>query len=269
MNTDFRVSVSLPTHPKALKLMRRLGDRSFYCLIRFWSFVAQNRPDGDITGLDTDDIEIACDWQGDAGSMHRALLDLCFIECIGDKVLVHDWEDHNGFAFHARERSEKAKKAAEARWERRNNAKNKSQEMLNDAQSNATSMQLDAQSNAPSPSPSPNPSLKENNTPPPPKGVNGSVLKSYQYPEWLNKGLWSDFCKMRIRIKKPVTTERTVKNLLSALERLMQSHSQDEIIQESIDHCWQDFYPPKQQNQPASNNGPTQPIFDGVKRYAD
>jgi len=86
---------------------------------------------------------------------------------------------------------------------------------------------------------------KNNKTPLPPKGGNGSVLKSYQYPDWLNKELWADFVKMRSRIKKPITTEQTISRLLSNLERLMASHSQDEIIQEAIDHCWQGFFPPK------------------------
>jgi len=196
MNVDFRVSVSLPSHPKALKLMRRLGDRSFYCLVRFWSFVAQNRPDGDITGLDIDDIELACDWRGDAGSMHQALLDLCFIECIDGKMFVHDWEDYNGFACHAKERSEKAKLAAEARWHRRNGRKNANgmpQAMQDDATSNATSMQDDATSNAPSPSPSPSPNLKDKDTPLPPKGGNGiEYSKSFEqfwsaYPKKVGK----------------------------------------------------------------------------------
>ena len=155
MNTDFRISVSLPGHPKALKLMRRCGDRAFYCLIRFWAFVAQNRPNGDLTGLDIDDIEIAADWTGDATSMYQAMLDLCLIEKVGDKLLVHDWKDHNGYAAHAIDRSEKAKRAAEARWNKLNDATSMPQAMLNDATSNAPSP-------APYPAPTPN-KLKTDN----------------------------------------------------------------------------------------------------------
>ena len=83
------------------------------------------------------------------------------------------------------------------------------------------------------------------NTPLPPKGVNGSVLKSYPYPDWLNKELWSNFAKMRSRIKKPITTEQTIKNLLSGLQTLMGQYPQESIIQSAIDGCWQKFYPPK------------------------
>jgi hypothetical protein len=236
MNTDFRVSVSLPTHPKCLKLMRRCGDRAFYCLIRFWAFVAQNRPDGNLKGLDIEDIEIACDWQGDAGSMHRALLELCFIEMLGDALVVHDWAYHNSFAIHAMERSQKAKKAAEVRW-------NTQKTCSEHAPSIANNMQGDASSNAPSPIPIPIPTNVKNNPPIPPPG--GDCVSKYQYPDWLDKILWADFKRMRSKIKKPITTIRTVDRLLAKLKGLIdEGHNQSEIIQRSIDHCWQDFYAP-------------------------
>jgi hypothetical protein len=84
------------------------------------------------------------------------------------------------------------------------------------------------------------------NTPLPPKGGNVSILKSYPYPEWLNMELWSDFHKMRTRIKKPITSKRTIDGLLKKLEDIIKSgYNQNEIIQKSIDHCWQSFYEPK------------------------
>ena len=118
MNKDFRVSVTLPTHPKALKLMRKLGDRAFYNLIRFWAFVSANKPNGVLTGYDEDDIEIASDWIGEPGQFVKTLLDpkIRFLEKTEDGFLIHDWQEHNGYAFHAQERSEKAKKAARAKW---------------------------------------------------------------------------------------------------------------------------------------------------------
>jgi hypothetical protein len=84
---------------------------------------------------------------------------------------------------------------------------------------------------------------KDNNTPPTPqKGVSG-----YSYPDWLNKDLWADFKRMRSRIKKPITTPRTISGLIAKLEKLIsEGYSQDEVIQSSIDNCWQSFYPPKE-----------------------
>jgi len=80
-----------------------------------------------------------------------------------------------------------------------------------------------------------------------------SPIKAYQYPDWLNRSLWSDFCRMRSRIKKPITTERTINGLLSRLkEHVDKGYTQDEIIQAAIDHCWQSFFIP---NNKPKNSG--------------
>lgn len=149
MNSDFRVAVSLPSHPKALKLMRRCGDIAFYNLVKFWAFVAQNKPNGILKGLDQDDIEIASGWVGQCSEFYQALLDLHFIDDVDGVLVVHDWEDHNGYACHAEERSNKAKNAAKARWTKKNNATSIDQALLSDATSNA-------------PSPTPSPILNKN-----------------------------------------------------------------------------------------------------------
>ena len=157
MNTDFRISVSATSHPKILKLMRRCGDIAFFNLIKLWTFVAQNKPDGDLTGMDVDDIEIAAGWNGECSMFYQALLDLCLLDATEEGLFVHDWQDHNSFAAFAKERSEKAKRAAEARWGANKNIKT----MPDNARSNASSMRQalpdNARSNAPIPSPNPNP----------------------------------------------------------------------------------------------------------------
>lgn len=157
MNTDFRISVSATSHPKILKLMRRCGDIAFFNLIKLWTFVAQNKPDGDLTGMDVDDIEIAAGWNGECSMFYQALLDLCLLDATEEGLFVHDWRDHNSFAAFAKERSEKAKRAAEARWDANKNIKT----MPDNARSNASSMRQalpdNARSNAPIPSPNPNP----------------------------------------------------------------------------------------------------------------
>jgi hypothetical protein len=136
--------------------MRRCGDIAFYNLLSLWSFVSQNRPDGDLSGLDQEDIEIACNATSNATSIYQALLDLGFLEQ-DEKggLFVHDWEEHNGFACFAKERSKKAKNAAKARWAR--NSDN-TVEKKNDATSIGLALLDSACSNAPSPSPSPSPS---------------------------------------------------------------------------------------------------------------
>ena len=71
-------------------------------------------------------------------------------------------------------------------------------------------------------------------------------IKSYPYPEWLNKELWTDFHRMRSRIKKPITSERTITALLNKLKSIIdEGHNQDDVIQASITGCWITFYQPK------------------------
>ena len=166
MNTDFRISVTFPAHPKALKLMRRLGDRAFYCLVRLWAFTASNKSKGVLERMDDEDVELAADWQGDPGTFVEALLDLSLLDRDEQgRLCIHDWQEHNAFAAHASERSEKAKKAAEARWQKRlgddGNAQKCSEQCSSNAGSiaggNAQAMQTDATSYAPSPTPTPTP----------------------------------------------------------------------------------------------------------------
>jgi hypothetical protein len=150
VNNDIRIAITCPDHPKAKKLMRRLGDKAFWNLIKFWCFVALNKPSGDISCCDIEDIEIGAAWEGEEGLFFSTMVDLGFIEVKGKSVFVHDWDIHNGWAVGADARSAKAKLAAKARWDKKNGAP-----------SNATSMDQaepqEGSSNAPSPSPSPSP----------------------------------------------------------------------------------------------------------------
>jgi hypothetical protein len=74
----------------------------------------------------------------------------------------------------------------------------------------------------------------------------GSLKKSYPYPDWLDRKQWDIFWAMRSRIKKPITTEETIKRLINLLKKLMdEGHSQEQLFANAIDNCWQKFYPPK------------------------
>jgi len=155
MNSDIRLKVSFPNHHKIKKLYRRLGPQGPLSLIYLWLYVAENKPDGVLSGMDDEDVELAAQWTGDARSMLVALLELCLLEKGHDGYIVHDWKDNNPYAAHAPLRAEKARKAASIRWEKRG----KNQDV--NAKGNAPSMPLASFSNAPSPSPSPYPKEKE------------------------------------------------------------------------------------------------------------
>ena len=109
MNTDIRISVGIVNHPKTVKLMRRCGDRAFFSIISLWTWAAQYRPDGVLTGLDKEDIEIASAWQGESGKFFNELIALKFVEESEGVFLLHDWAEHNSWAAKADERSGQAR----------------------------------------------------------------------------------------------------------------------------------------------------------------
>lgn len=115
---DLRISFTLLDHPKKIKLQRRCGCESFENLLRLWIFVAQNRPRGVLEGMDLEDIEIASSWEGEAGKFAKTLLDVGLLSLSNDVYSIKDWREHNGYAYHAPERQEKARRAAEKRWQK-------------------------------------------------------------------------------------------------------------------------------------------------------
>ncbi len=117
MNSDFRLSVGYFTHTKIGKLSCRLGDSGVLAHIRLLSYTAQNRPDGRLTRMDADDIALASGYAGDIHALIAALLEIFLLDKDEDGVLsLHDWAEHNPWASGAPDRTESGKKAAEARW---------------------------------------------------------------------------------------------------------------------------------------------------------
>ena len=106
MNTDFRVAVGMTTHPKTVKLMRRCGDRAFFCLINLWSWAAMNKPDGDFSGMDREDVEIVAGWNGDFGFFADQLCEIGFMDCEDGNFSLHDWTVHNPWAAGSEDRSD-------------------------------------------------------------------------------------------------------------------------------------------------------------------
>lgn len=119
MNKDIRLSIGFLDHPKTIKLKRILGWYGVESLMRLWFFAAQYKPDGYLLNLNNEDIEIAAKWNGKGGEFVKTLLDLKWIDFDGEFYCLHDWEEHNGFVATFNERSERAKKAIKARWDKK------------------------------------------------------------------------------------------------------------------------------------------------------
>lgn len=111
MNTDARLSIGFPSHPKTKKLIRALGSDGPWYLVRLWLWTSQNRADGDLRGISDEDIELAVDWPAKPGALVAALVELRFVDSTEGARRIHDWQQHNPWAAGHKERSDIARKA--------------------------------------------------------------------------------------------------------------------------------------------------------------
>jgi len=170
MNTDIRLSTSFKGHPKREKIKRLLREDATGYLIDLWLTVAQNRPKGDLSGWDEDDIAIAANWSGESSDFVNALIKCKWLEVDENGTYhCHQWAENQPYATFAPERSNQARKAADARWDKRlNNKEDKNKEDLGECpQQCSEHTDSNARSNAPSPSPSPSPVPDPNPIPSP------------------------------------------------------------------------------------------------------
>ena len=176
MNKDIRIDLSFLTHRKRKKLAQILGPQGPLSLIDLWLNTAQNRPKGILTGMSDADIALDAQWPGDPGEFCKALFDVGFLDRAEDETYsIHDWRDHQPWAYFAEERSKCARKAAKIRWAKRGGELKKNENFLahpkkdqklkkvggkrkpQDADSIRTACDPHTEGNAPIPSPIPNP----------------------------------------------------------------------------------------------------------------
>lgn len=119
MDTDIRVSADLLPSAKFRKLKRILGGDTVEYLIALWSHVAKTRPDGVLIEMDDMDIAVAANYPGDAEFFVRTMISERWIDVRDDGLReIHDWHEHQPWVTKAPERSAKAQKAVNARWDR-------------------------------------------------------------------------------------------------------------------------------------------------------
>ena len=157
--TDARMSINLPGHPKMKRVIRSLGDSGAWHVVKLFLWVAGNRPDGDLSGMTADDIELSIDWTGTPSEFVRELLAVRFLDETDAGYCVHDWEEHNPWAAGTEMRAEKAKFNAFCRHYGKNEAAKRMPEYASRigiaCEQHASSMRVANPSSAPSPSPSP------------------------------------------------------------------------------------------------------------------
>ena len=235
MVSDARLKVGFPHHPKTQKLKRRLGADGTWSLVCLILWAAANRSDGVLSGMTHEDLEIVAGWEGEAGEFVQALVEVGFLDQLDDSLALHDWIEHNPWAFGATERSEKARFAALCR----HYPKDKAQEILDQiAQTkadSAPSMRLAENRSAPSPIPSPNP---EPLPTPAKKDGSASVI---QKPDEVDSQIWKDFLTLRERQNNPLT-KTAWNHMMKELSRgKAASYPMNDMISELVASGWRTF----------------------------
>lgn len=117
MNSDIRLAISFKGHRKRAKLERLLGDpRALNYLIDLWLTVALDRPEGILIGWDVEDIASAAGYfKKNSQKLVDALIGSGWLDQKDGIYILHDWEEHQGWASGAKVRSESARKAALAK----------------------------------------------------------------------------------------------------------------------------------------------------------
>lgn len=112
----FRVDSSVVDHPKTGDLEVALGDpNAGWYVIRLWSWVQRYAPDGLISYSRSLQIEPACRWRGGVGKLLKSLIDIGWLDDLGNGLFeVHDWPEFQK-SLH-----EKSRKDAQSKRNTRN-----------------------------------------------------------------------------------------------------------------------------------------------------
>jgi hypothetical protein len=187
MNTDIRLKTSFRDHRKRKKLQLRLGAEGVLAFIDLMLMAAETRPNGVLSGMDELDIALDANWRGAPEELVSALVDCGLLEkSVDGEYSIHDWIDHNAYAAAAEERSNSARKAAQARWGKRRVESGNAESVRSACGPHKSALPCAQTSNAPSPTPIPNREEKDSkNTPPytPPGGGEVQDLSESPPPE--------------------------------------------------------------------------------------
>lgn len=169
---DMRIDVNFVDHPKVKRLIRSAGHKAFYSLMRLFSTAAKMYTNGVFDGCDIHDIEDFGGWTGKSGFFVDALVNVGFLEETADGFAIHDWIEHQPWLANAEKRSLHARKAIQARWDKKlkepvdpQGVDDVQREYSENTNGNTP---YPSPSPQPSPSPSPIPSLSPEPSPQPP-----------------------------------------------------------------------------------------------------
>jgi len=121
---DIRIGTDIFESPKIRKLIRHKGDKGFITLIKLWMWIARNRSDGILTGMEAEDIMDVAGTNDETFITYLEEINL--IQYNNGIYEAHEWGEHQPWAFDTTKRVKSAKKAAEIRWKTANQQKKNS-----------------------------------------------------------------------------------------------------------------------------------------------
>ncbi len=114
---DFRVEPSFFNHRKTRALKAACGEHGVLCLLQLWAYAATHKPSGNLAGMSDRTIEIEAGWDQAGDEPLKFITQIRTPEFnFLDEFQLHDWGDHQPFLVSREARSERARRAAKARY---------------------------------------------------------------------------------------------------------------------------------------------------------
>ena len=115
MAEDIRIKMNFKGHRKRRKLRKLLGPSYLDHLMDLWLTAAEERPSGEFSGWDDDDLVYAASktvpFKGSADKLKHALLDAGFADEIENILVLHNWKKHQEWVISEPSRIAKSRHA--------------------------------------------------------------------------------------------------------------------------------------------------------------
>lgn len=92
LDTDIRIKTGFFRHFKRKKLQRLAGAEGVLAILELWAWAADNRPNGDLTGMDAEKIADVTTWPDDPDRLVAAFVAAGLVDGEPDHYSVHDFE---------------------------------------------------------------------------------------------------------------------------------------------------------------------------------
>ena len=110
MANDMRLDLNFVEHPKVKRLIRKAGYESFYALIKLFSIAGKMYQNGVFKDCEIEDIEDFANWNGEAGLLTSAMIEVGFLDDTEEGYAIHDWKEHQPWIITQKQEAYKQKK---------------------------------------------------------------------------------------------------------------------------------------------------------------